>query len=135
MRKSWQPCLKVSTTTNFKISIENQTFTVLCGLKCEKLANNFLTTRHNCRTDGAGKGKWSKMLNFAWLYLRLIPNHKFSNCILSLSVFIFVCLFPVSLFSLLRMPVYLFSCVSLFIFWESLGVVPLIQKYLILFVL
>ena len=32
----------MSTTTNFKISIKNQTFIVLGGLKCEKLANNVI---------------------------------------------------------------------------------------------
>ena len=37
-----EPCLKVSTTKNFKISIKNQTFIVLGGLKCEKLANNVI---------------------------------------------------------------------------------------------
>ena len=34
------PCLKVSTTTIFKISIKNQTFILLSGEKCEKLAKN-----------------------------------------------------------------------------------------------
>ena len=38
----WQPCLKVSTITNFKISIKNQSFIVFSGLKCEKLANNVI---------------------------------------------------------------------------------------------
>ena len=32
----------MSTTTNFKISIKNQTFILLSGLKCEKLAKNVI---------------------------------------------------------------------------------------------
>ena len=39
LKWGWQPCLKASTTTNFKISIKNQSFIVLGGLKCEKLAS------------------------------------------------------------------------------------------------
>ena len=37
LKWGWQPCLKASTTTNFKISIKNQSFIVLGGLKCEVL--------------------------------------------------------------------------------------------------
>ena len=44
----------MSTATNFKISIKNQPFTVLGGLKCEKLANNVYI---------AGNGK---VIAFLW---------------------------------------------------------------------
>ena len=53
----WQPCLKVSTTKNFIISIKNQTFIVLCGLKCEKLANNNNKKRTIPKTDRLGPFK------------------------------------------------------------------------------
>ena len=43
---SWQPCLKVSTTTNFKIKKKIKSFIVLGGLKCEKLANNVRLMEH-----------------------------------------------------------------------------------------
>ena len=75
----WQPCLKVSTTTNFKISIKNQSFIVLGGLKCVKLANNVIKVTNKKNTynvNNTYNRSIDELINNLIRLNNLIAGHK-----------------------------------------------------------
>ena len=79
----WQPCLKVSTTMNFKISIKNQTFIVLGGLKCEKLANNVIKVTNK----GLGTCFSKKSEQIRPFLVKIFPTQRNAAFILVCTIF------------------------------------------------